>query len=544
MDLRRLIAIVRAWLPLLVASVLLAAGAAFVVSGFLPRTYEAKATLIVGQSLSAANPDYTQLMVSQRLSTTYATVATKRPILEGVIEQLDLDVTTDILAQQVRADAPPDSTLLTITAQDGDPDVAAAIANALADQLVAASPAIQGRQADVQKSIDADLQATQEQIRDTQARVETLASSTSRTPEQDAEIQALESRLVTLRQTFATLLGFSSGSASNLLSVIEPAVPPVAPASPRTLLNTMLAAVLALLVVLGVVLAIEYFDESVRTEEGILELTGLGTLGVVANMKGDKDRPEMYRLATLLFPRSAVAEAYRTLRTNIEFASVDDPTRTLLVTSAAPNEGKTVTAANLAVVFAQADRKVLLVDADLRKPGVHAIFDLPNAHGLTTLLRSDDVSVDAVAHVTELANLSVLTSGPLPPNPAELLGSQRMRLVVDRLTKNADMVIFDSPPVRAVADANILGSFLDGTVFVIDAGRSRRGAVRRAREALSAADARVLGAVLNRVPAKTRPADSAYAGYYGDEADGRPAASGGPGGSTRAADGTARGITP
>ena len=144
MELRRQIAIIRAWLPLLIVAVLLAAGVAFAVSSQLPKAYEAKATLIVGQSLSAVNPDYTQILVSQRLSTTYATVATTRPILDAVIAQLGLGVTSDELLKQVRADAPLDSTLLSIVAQDADPARAAAIANALATQLIAASPAIQG----------------------------------------------------------------------------------------------------------------------------------------------------------------------------------------------------------------------------------------------------------------------------------------------------------------------------------------------------------------------------------------------------------------
>jgi non-specific protein-tyrosine kinase len=540
-ELRRQIATIRAWLPLLVASVLLAAGAAFVVSGQLPKTYEAKATLIVGQALSAANPDYTQLLVSQRLSTTYATVATKRPILDSVIKQLGLDATSGDLASRVRADAPPDSTLLTIMAQDRDPDRAAAIANALAGQLMAASPAIQGRQVDVQQSIDADLQATRDQIQATQAQVAALVELTPRTAEQDAELQTLEGRLVTLRQTFATLLGFSSGNASSLLSVIEPAVAPGAPSSPRPLYNAVIAAVLGLLVAGAAVFAIQYFDDSVRDAEQVLEVTGLGTLGAIAQMKGGKGRREMYRLATLLYPRSAVAEAYRSLRANIEFASVDVPTTTLLVTSAGPGEGKTVTAANLAVVFAQAGRRVLLVDADLRKPGVHVIFDLPNKHGLTTLLRSDDVSLDAVAHPTEQANLRVLTTGPLPPNPAELLGSQRMRLIVDRLRGRAEVIIFDSPPVLAVTDASVLGSFLSGTVLVIHAAHSRRGALRQTREALARADARVLGAVLNRIP---RGAHSAYSAYYGAPAGEHLVISDGASGRARPAEETADGSAP
>jgi succinoglycan biosynthesis transport protein ExoP len=512
-DLRRQIAILRAWFPLLVASVVLAAGAAFVVSSLLPKVYEAKTRLNVGQSLSAVNPDYNQLLVSQRLSTTYAAVATTRPILETVIGQLGLGVTSDELLKRVRADAPLDSTLLTITAQDADPARAAAIANALAEQLIAASPAIHGRQAEFQASIDADLKATQAQINSVQVQVETLSGLPSRTAAQDAGLATLEGRLVSLRSTYATLLSFSSGNAANLLSVVEPAVASTAPISPRPLLNTLLAAILGLLIAAGVVAVSEYLDDAIKDSDEVQEVTGLSTLGTIARMKGDRARSEIYRLAALLYPRSGVAEAYRTLRTNIEFASVDAPIRTLLVTSSIPGEGKTITASNLAVVFAQAGRRVLLVDADLRKPGVHLVFDLPNEHGLTTLLRSDEVSLDALAHQSEQENLRILTTGPLPPNPAELLGSRRMHTVLDRLKAAGDLLIFDSPPLGAVTDSVILSSVLDGTLFVIDARRGRRRAVRQGREALAKAGDNVLGAVLNRIPDRVH---SGYYGYYGD----------------------------
>ena len=522
MELRRQIGIVRAWFPLLVISVLLAAGAAFVISSLQPKVYEAKATLIVGQSLTGVSPDYTQLLASQRLSTTYAAVATTRPILEAVIQEVGLETTPDELLKRVLAEAPADSTLLTISAQDGDAARSAAIANAIAEQLIAASPAIQGRQADLQTSIDADLEATQAQIEATQARVAALTQLEVRTAAQEAGLATLEGRLVSLRSTYATLLAFSSGSATNLLSVVEPAVQQLAPISPRPLLNTLRAAVLALLVALGIAFLAEYLNDAIRTPDDVQEVAGVSTLGTIARMKGDAGRREIYQLAALLYPRSSIAEGYRTLRTNIEFASIDAPIRTLLVASARSGEGKTVTATNLAVVFAQAGRKVLLVDADLRQPGVHLLFDLPNAHGLTTLLRSDDVSVDALAQATEQDNLRVLTTGPLPPNPAELLGSQRMRAVFERLKAGSDVVVFDSPPLQAVADAAILGSLADGTLLVVDAGRSRRRAVRLGRAALARAGANVVGAVLNRIPERAYAgfADE-YGGYY--DADAGPA---------------------
>jgi polysaccharide biosynthesis transport protein len=516
-DLRRLIAVIRAWLPFLVVSVVLAAGVALVVSSALPKVYEAKATLIVGQSLSAVNTDYSQLLVSQRLSTTYASVATKRPFLDSVIAELDLDATSDELSRRVHADAPLESTLLTIFAQDSDPKRAAAIANALAAHLISASPAIQGRQIEFQASIDADLKATQEQIDTTQARVETLTELTERTAAQEGELVTLQGRLVSLRSTYATLLTFSSSNASNLLSVVEPAVAPDSPVSPRPLLNTVLAALLGLMVAVGVMIVWVHLDDAIRDPDQVREVAGLSTLGVISRMKGDKAQSEMYRLATLLYPQSSNAEAYRTLRSNIEFASVGAPIRTLLVTSAVGGEGKTVTASNLAVVFAQAGRRVLLVDADLRKPGVHSMFNLANAHGLTTLLRSDDVSLDAIAQVTEQDNLRVLTTGPLPPNPAELLGSPRMQAILETLMAGGDLVIFDSPPLQAVTDAAILSSFLETTILVIDAGRGRRRAVRLGSETLARAGASVLGAVLNRIPVRANAEADYYGTYYRSE---------------------------
>jgi non-specific protein-tyrosine kinase len=521
LDLRSQIAIVRAWLPLFVASVLLAAIAAYFVSIQLPKAYEAKATLAVGQSLSAANPDYNQLLVSQQLSTTYARVATTRPILEKVIKQLGLADTPDDLAARVRADASTDSTLLTITAQDADPSRAAAIANAVADQLIAASSTIQGRQADLQKSIDADLQATQDRIASDQERAAALIAIPNRTTQQDVVLQTLESELVTLRATYATLLSLSAGNDSNLLSVVDPAVPPTSPVSPRVFLNVVLAAFLGVLIATAVAFTVEYLDDRVKDADAVQEVAGLGTLGTVARMKSRRGRSELYRLAALRHPRSGVAEAYRTLRTNIDFASVHAPIRSLLVTSSVPGEGKTVTAANLAVVFARAGRQVLLVDADLRKPGIHLIFDLPNAHGLTTLLRSDEVGLDAIAHESKQENLRILTTGPLPPNPAELLGSQRMRTIIERLKTGNDLLIFDGPPLQAVTDSAVLSSFMDGTLLVVDAGHTHRRSVRQGREALAKVGANVLGVVLNRLAAKRNAGDADYYdGYSAKQAPG------------------------
>ena len=422
MDLRRLIPLARTWLPLAVVAAVLAGAAGFVVSNFQAKVYEAKATLIVGQALSAANPDLSQLLVAQNLAATYAAVADTRPILESVIKDLALDVSPGDLAGRVQVDAPRDTTLLFITARDSVPARAASIANAMAEQLIAVSPTIQGREAEFQRSIDQDLQATQELIESTQARADALIAIEERTPEQEAELQALEGRLASLRSTYATLLSFSSGSATNLLTIVEPAVTPASPVLPRTLVNTLLAAALGLLIIAGVAFVVEQLDDSIKDPDAVEEVAGLSTLGASRGCGGTAVGARCISLPVSSIHvralRGGVPRPAREHRVRLRrCAAAHAPGE-----SAAPGEGKTVTASNLAVVIAQSGRTVLLVDADLRKPAVHAVFDLPNTAGLTTMLRDDKVSLDTVAHVTEQPGLRILTSGPLPPNPAELVG--------------------------------------------------------------------------------------------------------------------------
>lgn len=503
MELRHQLSVLRSWFWLLVLGVFLTGGAAYVVSINVPKVYEGKVTLIVGQSTQATNPDLNQLLASQRLSQTYAEIATTSPLLQAVITGNGLVVTVDDFRKRVTAVAPRDSILVHLTVEDGNPERAATLANSLAAEMIAASPAIAGRDSQVQQFIDADLAAIQTQIETTQAEIQVLTGVASRSSAQEQRLQALQGRIVVLRQTYATMLGFSSNNGANLLTVVDPASPPLQPASPRVLLNTFLAALVGLLLALGIAFLIEHLDDTLKTPGDVEAVAGLPTLGTITKMRGGKERSEIYRLATLHHHLGSVAEAFRSLRTSIEFASVDRPVRTLLVTSAIPGEGKTTTAANLAVVFAQAGRRTLLLDADFRKPGIHRIFDLPNSQGLSSLLRSDASGLDDVAQATEQENLRVVTTGPLPPNPAELLGSQRMRTILERLVESTDLVVIDSPPLQAVTDAVLLSSFSDGTLLVIDAGRTHRGSVQRAREALMQAGARVLGASLNRVPERS-----------------------------------------
>lgn len=202
------------------------------------------------------------------------------------------------------------------------------------------------------------------------------------------------------------------------------------------------------------------------------------------------------RLISHFNPKSPIAEAYRQLRTNIQFSSLDNPVRTLLVTSTGPEEGKTTTLANLAVTVAQTGSRVTLVDCDLRKPTIHELFGLSAGPGLTDmLLGAEDVPYQDCG----IENLRIITAGPLPPNPSEMLGSRRMGDVINRLKSEADMVLFDTPPVVIVTDAAVLATRVDGVLLVVSAGKTRRELAQRAKGLLDKVNAPLLGVVLNNV---------------------------------------------
>lgn len=300
------------------------------------------------------------------------------------------------------------------------------------------------------------------------------------------------------------------------VSVVEAGELPDSPVNPRIALNTVLAALAGLAIAVGVALLLEYLDDTVKTAED-LETTGLVALGGVARFP--RPRTETESLMVGSQRRSSAAEAYKVLRTNVEFSTLDRPGQSLLVTSANPGEGKTTTVANLALAIAQTGKRVVVVDSDLRRPNLHKVFGLSNTGGLSSALLSKEASLDGYVQSTRFENLAVLTSGPLPPNPSELLSSRRLDAVVKALKRQADVTLFDSPPALPVTDASILASKVDGTILVVDSGKTRVDALRRAYETLSRSKTRVLGGILNKLSPKGR-GYYYYHYYYGTAEDG------------------------
>lgn len=230
------------------------------------------------------------------------------------------------------------------------------------------------------------------------------------------------------------------------------------------------------------------------------------------NKKKNVESAERPGLVVLNKPSSVVSEQFRTVKTNIQFSMVDETLRTIVVTSAGPAAGKLTIAANLAATFASNEKKVLLVDADLRKPTVHKTFKVRNNDGLTTLLTDRNASLEEVIYRTHSDGLYVLTSGAIPPNPAELLASKRMEEIRQEMLDYFDLVIFDTPPLLAVTDAQVMASKSEGVIFVIPKGQANKEEVIKAKDLLEKVQANVLGAILNRVD----KSDDSYYYYYGE----------------------------
>jgi capsular exopolysaccharide synthesis family protein len=218
------------------------------------------------------------------------------------------------------------------------------------------------------------------------------------------------------------------------------------------------------------------------------------------------------QIITLTNPRSPISESYRALRTNIEFSSIDEKLQVLMVSSAGPGEGKSTTITNLAVTFAQSEKKVILIDADLRKPTAHHTFSISNRFGLSSII-SQQCSLEEGIQATDIPNLDVMTSGAIPPNPAEMMGSKRMTATIEQLRQMYDIVLIDTPPLLAVTDAQIVATKSDGVILVVDQGRVKRDIASKAVKNLESVNARILGVVLNNVKRKAN--EEAYYYYYG-----------------------------
>jgi capsular exopolysaccharide synthesis family protein len=288
--------------------------------------------------------------------------------------------------------------------------------------------------------------------------------------------------------------------------------------SPNKTLNIAIAFGAGLLLALGIAYLLDYLDQSIKSDEELTERLGLIAIGHIAFVPAAKGRRA--ELLALGDSQSGSSEAYKALRTSLLFSTIDKELKTVVITSPGPGEGKTRTAANLAVVLGEAGYKTLLIDADFRRPSQHKIFGRTRNVGLSNLILQDVDENEAIVAVDQVPNLWLVTSGPIPPNPSELLGSGRIRELMARLRSAFTYVILDTPPVNAVTDAAILASIANGTMLVVEQGRTTFPALGHSVKLLDRVGARTLGVVMNKV----RPSAGSYSygyGYYGTPRDER-----------------------
>lgn len=522
MELNKYIFPLRKWWWLLVASTLIATIFSSLSSLRQPKIYQARTTLMIGTTINNPNPSSNELFLGQQLAAAYADLASREIILNATKNALGMNQMPAYSARAL-----PNTQLIEITVNDSNPERAQTVANELAAQLIllspiSAQPEEQGRQEFVHERLN-NLEA---QIKETEAEIEKLQEELANTvsaqqiEDKQNQISSLQSKLNTMENNYGLLLSNTQQGAVNTLTIIEFAELPTSPIGNMKGLTILLAAAVGFVLAACEAYLLEYLDDTLKTPDMVMRLFSAPIIGRIFEQAAGSNERQLYDPDN---SSHMLTEPFRALRTAIDFAETDQPLKKILITSPDVGDGKTSVAVNLALSIAQKDKKVFLLDGDLRKPKIHKLFNLPNDNGLADLAFAQ-ADFNWRNRIKTVRELDVLTAGNLPPDPAELLSSQKMDLFLSELEKVADLIIIDGPPLF-VADAMILGSKVDGVLLVVRPAHTRRSLAKAAVEQIKLAGVKVVGIVLNRIP--LHGADYyagksyAYSYYlYGNESEG------------------------
>ena len=536
MELIQFIRLFRKWFWLLFLAAFIGGGLSFVINSRRPDFYRTTTRLYIGSSLISPNPNQGDLFAAQQLVDTYAQLVTSTPILQSTIAARNLSYGPGTVGGMIRTRTVSNTSFLDIVVTFTDPIVAAEVANGVAQALIENSPNLTPEQ---QSQVDFSIQqmasiSTQLQVSNQQLEIVDRQLQTVTNPEEIAQLTEQRNRLVDqINQATANIAQFQDTVTRlqeriNSLRIIEFAPVPGGPIGNSVMTATIFGGIIGAILAAGVVLLIEYLDDTMATSEEAAQVIGLPVLATIARFGRRKDSYEK-RLVSNFPPQSPVSEGYRTLRTNLLYASDEHRKGLYVVTSAGPSEGKSLTTSNLAVTMALAGLRVLLIDADLRRPKVHEMFGLKNDVGLTTLLSSTPSmngshpamdaetgepidSLKQCLQTTSIPKLMVITSGFIPKNPTEVLGSVSMRRWIEafQASDKIDIILIDTPPSLVVADSSVLATTVKADViFVVEANGTRRAAAIRIKEQFEHLGCNIKGVVLNGI----NPRDEAYYGY-------------------------------
>ncbi|HEX9013932.1 MAG TPA: polysaccharide biosynthesis tyrosine autokinase, partial [Anaerolineaceae bacterium] len=495
------------WWWMIAAAGLLAAASTFIITSRLPPTYQSHETLMVGQSITDPNPAQSQFYLEQQLAQIYASYGGRDAVRQGTMKALGLSWLPDY-----RVTVVPNSQLVDILVTDTDPARAQAVAGELARQIILLGPAVaQPRGAAEEQFIQGQLDDMQVQIKDTQAEIDRLRqqlgnlNSARQIADQENQITILENKLNLLETNYTALLGNSAHGAPNSLTVVEPAELPSAPVGPDKLLSVLMSALISLVIASIGAYALEYFDPTFRTVEEVIRTLPYPVLGKIAEIPGDKKALLYVNQA----PLSPIADAFRMVKTSLETAGLGDKFKTIQVLSSETGEGKTTISTNLAALFARAGKRVILVDADLRKSWLTNALDLAGKHGLSEILAGQD-HLNRVIQPTSQKNLGFVPAGTLSSQADFAFDSKPLAAVLSQMESVSDIVIIDSPPAF-ISDAASLVHHINKIVYVVSLHRSRRDLAELFKEQSQISDAQVVGMVLNRLPLRS----TYYGRYFG-----------------------------
>jgi polysaccharide biosynthesis transport protein len=491
MDLRYFLAIIERRKWVILATFALASIVSIVGTTLMTPIYRASTTLLVatGAGGTVENLRYDDLMYADRLVNTYARIATSEPVVSQVNERFGRAE-----APRIIVDVPANTELMRVSVEDANPRLAAEMSNALAQILIVhVREQYNSSARAAEEVISRQLVQTEEELRQARERYETLLATEGANPDHVAVARRI---LLTKEETQARLIDqrdrihVVQAIRGNTISIVDSAAIPEVPSQPRPALILALGMLAGLVGGLSLAFVVENLDRTMHTTKQIEDATDLPILGMIPGAKG-------LSRAGLFDSGSPEDEAIRRLRTSLVTTNRQQPARTMLVTSAEQGEGKTTILANLARAMAQAGRQVVVVDANLRAPSLHRVFDLPPSGGLSSVL-ANKIELDRALQRTKTAGVWAVTSGPLPVNPAEMLDSTQMASVIDQLAKQFDLVLLDGPSFLEVTDAALLAPVVDGVLLVVARSRSREESVRAARQQLDDLEARLIGVIVTR----------------------------------------------
>ena len=492
--------IVRRWWWIVVVAPLAGGVAAFLVSQWLPPTYRATTILLIQQTQNPGTQNYQDLLASQQQTGTYSRWIVTTPILDAAATKSGVVGGSEAIKKKISVSPITNTQLVSVSITDHSAAQAAMIANAIADVFIEQTRNQQSTVTgtslqEIQRNID----QVKQQVDDTAAQISRLQATPDTSAVNQTQISSLQQQLSQFQATYGSLLqaqqqmAIAQAQLGAQVSVLEPASAPLHRESPRVMLNTALGGAFGLILALGMIGILGYLDNTVKVSEDLRPIIGAGALGSI---------PATDNLSTMDMlnrPRSAATESFKALRTNLQFAVAGKNVSSLAVTSVRPEDGKSSSSANLAIAIAQGGQRVILVDADLRKPSQHRQFSgISNQVGLTNLLRGTHDQLSDVLQDTQIPGLRVLASGPIPTNPPDVLDSPSMREIVSQLREEADFVIFDTPPIE-LSDPLIIAGLVDGVLLVVSSGRIRKNDLMAATERLGLTGVLIVGVVLNRV---------------------------------------------